>query len=129
MERESKSDRIKKWLDRLNRFSQSGQTIVEFCKLEGVSTPTYYHWRRRLSPLVVQPKPRPKPRKRRDKEPQTSFTQLGVVEPQSTAALISLPSGVTIELGTRQDIIATIVEQVLRHSSHEQISDDKAASC
>ena len=129
MPRESKSDRIKSWLDRLNRFSQSDQTVAEFCAAECVSVPSFYQWKHRLSPLVVEPKVPRKPKKRRAKKPQTAFTQLTVVDRQATTASISLPGGITIELGTQQDAIATIIEQVLRHSSQKQISDHKAASC
>jgi hypothetical protein len=129
MPRESKSDRIKSWLDRLNRFSQSDQTVAEFCAAESVSAPSFYQWKHRLSPLVVEPKLPRKPRKRRAKKPRTAFAQLAVFDRPATAASISLPGGITIELGTRQDANAMIVEQVLRHSSQKQTSDHKAASC
>jgi hypothetical protein len=118
----------------LNRFSQSDQTVAKFCASEGVSVPSFYQWRHRLSPLVVEPrlprKRKPSRRKKhRVKKARTAFTQLTVVDRQATTASVSLPGGITIELGTQQDAIVTIVEQVLRHSSQKQISDAKAASC
>ena len=134
MPRESKADRIKSWLDRLNCFSQSDQTVAEFCAAECVSVPSFYQWKRRLSPLVVEPRqPRKrkpsKPEKRRAKKPRPAFTQLTVVDRQAMSASISLPGCITIELGTHPDAIVTILEQVLRHSSQKQMLEQKAASC
>ena len=37
------------WRDRMERFSQSGLTVNAFCLQEGVSIPSYYQWKRRLS--------------------------------------------------------------------------------
>lgn len=37
------------WTDRLQRFSQGSLTVQEFCEREGVSVPSFYQWRRKLS--------------------------------------------------------------------------------
>src|SRR4051794_530077 len=36
------------WRQRLRRFERSGLSAVAFCAKEGVSTPAFYAWRRRL---------------------------------------------------------------------------------
>jgi hypothetical protein len=36
------------WRERLARFARAGMTVVQFCVDEGVSTPSFYVWRRRL---------------------------------------------------------------------------------
>ena len=36
------------WRDRLARFRECHLTIREFCRQEGVSDPSFYHWRKRL---------------------------------------------------------------------------------
>jgi len=36
-----------KWRSRLQRFSQLGLTVAEFCHWEGVSVATFYNWRRK----------------------------------------------------------------------------------
>ena len=36
------------WQNRIDRQRQSGQTIAQFCQQEGVSTPSYYQWKRKL---------------------------------------------------------------------------------
>lgn len=37
------------WRDRLARFGNSGLTVKDFCRQEGVSDPSFYQWRKRLS--------------------------------------------------------------------------------
>lgn len=36
------------WGDRIDRFEQSSQTVAQFCAAEGVSTASFYQWRRKL---------------------------------------------------------------------------------
>jgi transposase len=37
------------WAERLTRFAASGLSVAQFCALEGVSLPSFYSWKRRLS--------------------------------------------------------------------------------
>lgn len=37
------------WRERLARFARADSSIVQFCGDEGVSRPSFYAWRRRLS--------------------------------------------------------------------------------
>jgi hypothetical protein len=37
------------WRERLARFARAGTSVVGFCSDEGVSTPAFYAWRRRLA--------------------------------------------------------------------------------
>jgi transposase len=48
------------WQQRLLRFKQSDLSISAFCDREGVSTPSFYAWRRRLRsvPLATSDSPR-----------------------------------------------------------------------
>jgi len=41
-------DKAVLWRKRFRRFRHSGQTVMEFCAAEGVSTASFYQWRRRL---------------------------------------------------------------------------------
>ena len=49
MSRALKESRRSVWQDRLARQVSSGLTVAEFCRREGVSAPSLYHWRKRLS--------------------------------------------------------------------------------
>jgi hypothetical protein len=44
----SQSEAAQRWEERLQRFESSQVTVAQFCSDEGVSQPSYYHWRRRL---------------------------------------------------------------------------------
>ena len=37
------------WRRRMARFEGAGLSVVEFCLQEGISTPSFYQWRKRLA--------------------------------------------------------------------------------
>ena len=37
------------WRERVTRWRKSGQTVSDFCWREGVSEPSFYQWRKRLT--------------------------------------------------------------------------------
>ena len=37
------------WQRRMRRFRKSQHSVVEFCRQEGVSAPSFYHWKKRLA--------------------------------------------------------------------------------
>ena len=41
--------KLEEWRRRLRRFHRSRQSIVAFCREEGVSSPSFYLWRKRLA--------------------------------------------------------------------------------
>jgi transposase len=47
------------WRQRLQRFERSGLSAVAFCAKEGVSTPAFYSWRRRLRQPPAEQAARP----------------------------------------------------------------------
>jgi len=36
------------WRSRMTKFRRSKLTVVEFCRREAVSVPSFYHWRKQL---------------------------------------------------------------------------------
>jgi len=42
------SERTVFWRDVIERQGRSGWSVVDFCRREGVSTASFYNWRRRL---------------------------------------------------------------------------------
>ena len=119
----SKTARMGLWLDRLNRQSRSAETVAEFCKREGVSTASFYQWRRRLSPRIDTPR---KPRKRKQSST-ADFSEL-IVEPVSSVAQATLPGGVILSLGNQPDVVAVIVDRLVR-SCLLAASPEMAESC
>jgi len=122
MPRLPKSERIQLWLERLNRFAESQQTAAQFCHREQISLPSFYQWKRRLSPRVDRPR---QTRNRRSNSksarPETcsangteGFTEL-LVKPISSSAHARLPNGITIALGDHPEVAQLIVDRLLRH--------------
>jgi len=133
MSRLSKTERIELWLDRLNRQASGRESVAAFCQREQISAPSYYSWKRRLSPRVEVP------RKKRTAPPdqpsqlaiqpvgQSAFAEL-VVTSSVDAAQVQLPGGVTISLGNRHDIVAVIVDRLVRSCSTSH-AEQAAKSC
>lgn len=76
------------WADRIDRFDQASQTVAAFCDAEGVSTASFYQWRRKLrsKPAVTTTLAR--------------FVPVGLPEEPgtepSTVISVELPGGVRI---------------------------------
>jgi len=92
------SDAARRWADRLERFQSSGLTVAEFCQAEGVSQPSYYHWRRKLlgPAKVVKPDKQSAflPLRLAEARPQPAIP---AAQPATDAhATIELPGGVRI---------------------------------
>ncbi len=112
MARISKSERVELWRDRLHRHAQSGQSIAQFCAAESVSAPSFYQWKRRLAVTLAE-----------NQETQTDlarpqkpcFPEVQILG-QASPALVSLPGGIHVQLGTDPGIAATIVDRVLQHA-------------
>jgi hypothetical protein len=132
MSRMTKPERIQLWLDRLNRHAASQLTVAEFCQREEISLPSFYQWKRRLSPRIESATRRRKSRQPRQSlgnpaiADQQGFTELVINASQATAC-VSLPGGITISLGTQPEIASLIVDRLLQHAAN--LAVNKAASC
>lgn len=129
MARISKSARIQLWLDRLNRHATSGQTVAEFCRHEQVSIPSFYQWKRRLSPRVEAccgPLPKRSGLPNDQNTNPNGFAEL-VVHSSQTLAQAILPGDITISLGTEPEIATLIVDRLLKHSAG--MNRHEAGSC
>lgn len=71
MARSSDSGKAGMWRTRMGRFIRSGLTVARFCEQEGVSTASFYWWRRRLA---IARSPGSKAAGRRRASPQTVNT-------------------------------------------------------
>ena len=61
MLRGSNPVKAQEWTDRLLRFQNSGVTVARFCEGEGVSAPSFYHWKRKLRDRLPPQSPAAKP--------------------------------------------------------------------
>lgn len=71
-----KRDSARQWRERMARWRQSGTTIAEFCRHEGVSKTAFYGWRRKL-----------------DAEPASAAMEFIQVAPPAIGGVIELEVG------------------------------------
>ena len=94
------------WRQRLQRFECSGLSAVAFCAKEGVSTPSFYAWRRRLRPSPAEQANRPA-------GPLADSPRLVPVRLLTPAAAIELllPDGLVLRLapGCDLDFVCTLL--------------------
>jgi transposase len=84
------------WQQRLGRFTRSGLTVAAFCAREGISSASFYAWKRRLT----------------NGTPDTRFVPVRLVSPPAAAPIeLLLPSGCVLRLSPGFD--PTWVRQVL----------------
>jgi hypothetical protein len=79
------------WRQRLLRFEQSGLSVSAFCDREGVSTPSFYAWRRRLRPESSPP------------SDGARFLPVRLLAPAAPVEVV-LPSGVMLRLSPDCDL-------------------------
>ena len=97
------SDRVGYWREMLKRQPHSDLTVRDFCEMEGVSTASFYNWRRRLAePERVTDVP--------------AFVPISVArQPQTISCLeIVLSADVTIRVpeGTTRQTIVDVLAAV-----------------
>jgi hypothetical protein len=106
MPRGSSPIKVQQWTERLERFAQSGQTVVQFCQEERVSQPSFYQWKKRLADQV-----RPTPANAESSR--SAFRAVEVTSPSLSATTIRLANGIEIDLCGDLRVVQAVVKQVL----------------
>jgi len=106
MSRGSNPIKVQQWAERLERFAQSGQTVVQFCQDERVSQPSFYQWKKRLADQV-----RPTPANAESSP--SAFRAVEVIPPSQSATTVRLTNGIEIELGGDLRVVQAVVKQLL----------------
>ncbi len=99
MPRQPNPATARRWQQCLDHFEQSNLSVLDFCDQEGISTASFYAWRRRLGhrPASAQPAP-------------SDFLPVRLVSPSPAVELV-LPSGLTLRIGP--DCEPELLRQVL----------------
>ena len=96
------------WRERLERHTQAGCSVAEFCRREGVSQPAFYHWRKRL-----QSGPRQRTRRLSSQGEKLRFVPVAMPAALLAAGVqIDLPGGAIVRLS--QQASAEIVAAAVR---------------
>ena len=110
--------KVQQWTRRFERFTRSGQTVAQFCGDEGVSVPSFYQWKKKLT--VGSARQSTSSRRRRSGKNQDSrpFKPVQLTVAPSVSAvpggvMVRMPSGVEIALGNDLQTIRQVVGQLL----------------
>lgn len=103
------------WEQRCERFARSRLTVREFCRREGVSQPSFYQWRKRLStgrlPTAEAPVRDADVRVLSTVNPQagpTAFVELNL--PDVSVVELELPNGVRVRIpADRETVLAAAI--------------------
>ncbi len=108
MAQSSDSTKAATWRRRVRRFRLAGTTVSRFCEEEGVSTASFYHWRKKLA----------------DRKPTTRGGNLAPtfqavrITPTDAAVSIQLPGGTRIEVPTANlDAVRAVLGELLQHDT------------
>jgi hypothetical protein len=92
MARSSDPAKTAQWRQRLGRFGSGNVSVVRFCRREGVSIASFYHWRKKLAAGMDPPAGR-----RRIAPAASAFKPLSITG-ASPAIAVHLPGGARLEV-------------------------------
>jgi transposase-like protein len=100
------------WRNRLKRYGASGLAVAEFCGQEGISTASFYAWRKRLRGTKTTGK------EGRVFEPVR-------LRPAGRPMSVHLPGGVRVEVPTENlDAVRAVVGEVLARAGGAEGADE-----
>jgi hypothetical protein len=109
MSRGSNAAKVAEWTNRLRRYEESNQTVAEFCQSDGVSSASFYLWKKKLRELAATPAVA-------GKSP-SPFRPVLVspssLRPARQETIVRLGRDIRIELGSDLTIVESIVKQLL----------------
>ncbi len=90
----TRSETAALWSKRLERFAQSQMTIAQFCESEGVSSASFYHWKKKQASSAIGHQP----------TTPSKFVPVGLTDasaaPRHVAEVnIELPGGIHVRIG------------------------------
>lgn len=85
------------WREVFGRFDSSGESVVAFCKREGLNTSSFHRWRRRLETPATAASTSQGPRQAARPPAAASFIEMGSVAAASQSAAARLE--LKLELG------------------------------
>ncbi len=107
MARSFDPEKVLVWQQRLARFQTAGLSVVRFCHQEGVSTATFYQWRKKLAQRKhAQAAPDP-----------SAFAKVTLV---ATADVrVSLPGGTQLHVPTGDPhTLQVVLRTIAQHDAH-----------
>jgi transposase-like protein len=98
MARSMDSPKVLEWRRRLARFKDSRRSVVQFCRDEEVSVPSFYQWRKKLRQHTAAATETHGGERHGASDSVAGFTRLRVVA--SPCVTVRLPGGTQLEVPT-----------------------------
>ena len=93
--------KVEEWRSRLSRLENWDDTVAAFCRNEGISVPSLYHWKKKLQPPTCS----------------GDFRAVHVSAPVSLSSVnrtvIDVGDGIRIQLGNDLAVVEAVVRQLL----------------
>ena len=122
MSREAVLARRETWKQRMREFEQGTASIPDFCRRAGVSTASFYQWRRRLQSVPPAPVPVPKPSAKAARPRKTTtnmkFLPVELLGPQNVE--VQFPCGARVLVPSHDHEALRTVLQSLVPSRREE---------
>ena len=105
------------WSDRLKRFSDSSQTVTDFCRSEGVSVSAFHYWKRRLKNHAL-----PTPNDALTTAPflPVRLAEAAAPVPPNNGFIVRLPGAIEIAVGSDPSVGQLVLDKVLHASGVAQ---------
>jgi transposase-like protein len=102
------------WRELISRQQRSGLSIARFCETQGISTASFYKWRREFSQMTVPQRQAFLP------------VEVLVTEPSDDAPLrVRLTAGAVIEIPPqRTDVLLAVIEKIQTSLPHSRLQQE-----
>jgi len=107
--------KAQEWQRRMRRFGKSRHSVAEFCRQEGVSAPSFYHWKKRLVPTVAS--------KPSNSEVPSGFRPVRVLP--AAGISVQLPGGTHLVVPTSDAESLRLVIDLLARVDAERLGDTR----
>jgi len=127
--------KLQEWMERIDRFRNSSQSVARFCAGENVSQPSFYHWKKKISTLndrvgrrstktmvagnstakTTAAKTTTSNNGRTTGSESPAFQPVQITPPASgsQSTTIRLPGGIEIQVGSDLRVVESIVKLLL----------------
>jgi hypothetical protein len=121
MARSSDPAKAALWRQRLQRFDTSNSSVSRFCRREGVSVASFYHWRKKLAAPADT-----SPAGQRPSRP-CAFKPLSITAATSPTIAVHLPGGARLEVPAGDyQTVRVVVRELIRSG---QAFEEGGGSC
>jgi hypothetical protein len=119
MSRRPDTIKVEEWNQRIARFRNSSQSVVDFCRAEGVSQPSFYQWKKKLGSIEPGVAGQPKSLANVFEPVDFKPVQIAATTTRQPGLKVRLPGGIELELGDDPKVIESVIKQLIESALRE----------